>query len=62
MKYLWLIIYFGVLIWSGINPKDYFTWFLEVAPALIGLGVMIYTYKSFPEKTKGKLTICKKSI
>ena len=30
LKYLWLIIFFAVLIWSGINPKDYFTWFLEV--------------------------------
>jgi putative membrane protein len=48
MKYLWLSIYFAVLIWSGTNPKDYFTWFLEVLPALIGLGVMIWTYKSFP--------------
>lgn len=48
MKYLWLTIYFAVLIWSGINPKDYLTWFLEVLPALIGLGVMIWTYKSFP--------------
>lgn len=47
MKALWLIIYFLVLIWSGINPKDYFTWFLEVFPALIGLGVMAATYKSF---------------
>ncbi len=48
MKYVWLSIYFAVLIWSGINPKDQFTWFLEVFPALIGLGVMIYSYKSFP--------------
>ncbi len=48
MKYIWLSIYFAVLIWSGIDPKDYFTWFLEVFPALIGLGVMIYSYKSFP--------------
>ncbi len=48
MKYIWLSIYFIVLVWSGIHPKDYFTWFLEVAPALIGLGVMIYSYRSFP--------------
>lgn len=47
MKTAWLSIYFLVLIWSGINPKDYFTWFLEVFPALIGLGVMAATYKSF---------------
>ena len=47
MKILWLAVYFIVLIWSGINPKDYFTWFLEVFPALIGLVVMAATYKRF---------------
>ncbi len=47
MKYLWLITFFTVLLWSGINPKDQFTWFLEVLPAIIGLIVMIFTYKNF---------------
>ena len=47
MKLLWLLIYFVVLIWSAINPKDYFTWFLEVSPALIGLVILIITYKRF---------------
>ena len=36
-----------MLIWSGINPKDQFTWFLEVLPALIGGSLMLYTYNSF---------------
>lgn len=35
------------LIWSGINPKDQFTWFLEVAPALIGGGLLLISYNSF---------------
>jgi putative membrane protein len=48
MKYLWLAIFFLVLIWSAIQPKDQFTWFLEVAPALIGLVLIIFTYRSFP--------------
>jgi len=48
MKYLWLGIFFIVLVWSGINPKDQFTWFLEVIPALIGFVLLIFTYKSFP--------------
>ena len=47
MKIIWLTIYFLVLIWSGINPKDYFTWLLEVFPALIGLAVMVSTYRQF---------------
>lgn len=46
-KKIWLAIFFGVLIWSGIHPKDYFTWFLEVVPALIGLVILATTYKSF---------------
>lgn len=47
MKWLWLAIYFVVLIWSGIHPKDGFTWFLEVLPALIGLLVLVFTYHKF---------------
>jgi putative membrane protein len=48
IKYLWLLIFFAVLTWSGINPKDQFTWFLEVLPALIGIVLLAATYKSFP--------------
>ena len=47
MKYLWIIIFFAILIWSGINPKDYFTWFLEVLPALIGIIILAVTYNKF---------------
>ena len=36
-----------VLIWSGINPKDQLTWFLEVFPAIAGAGLMLYTFNSF---------------
>ncbi len=44
---VWLVIFFAVLIWSGINPKDQFTWFLEVAPVIIALPILIFTRKSF---------------
>ncbi len=47
-RILWLAIYFGVLLWSGIAPKDYFTWILEVLPALIGFAVLAATYRRFP--------------
>ncbi|AAZ24980.1 putative membrane protein [Colwellia psychrerythraea 34H] len=36
-----------MLIWSGISPKDQFTWFLEVFPALIGAALLTVTYRSF---------------
>jgi len=46
-KIIWLAIFLVVLIWSGIHPKDQLTWFLEVSPALIGVVVMVISYKSF---------------
>jgi putative membrane protein len=42
-----LFIFFAVLIWSGIRPKGYFIWFLEVVPALIALLLLAVTYKRF---------------
>lgn len=42
-----LLIFFAVMIWSAINPKDMFTWFLEILPALIGLAVILLTYNRF---------------
>jgi len=44
----WLAIYFGVLAWSAIDPKDGLTWFLEVFPALIALAVLAATRRRFP--------------
>ena len=44
----WLLLFFAVLIWSGIAPKDRLTWILEVMPAVMGLLVMGGTRKSFP--------------
>lgn len=51
MKYIWLSIFFFTLFWSAINPLDYFTWFLEVIPAIIGFFVLIFTYKNFKLST-----------
>ena len=48
MDKLWLLVFAAVLVWSAINPADYFTWFLEVLPAIIGLLVLLATRKSFP--------------
>jgi len=33
-----------LLAWSGLHPHDRFTWWLEVAPILIGVPVLIYFY------------------
>ncbi|MGE0051871.1 MAG: DUF2238 domain-containing protein [Arcobacter sp.] len=44
---IWIFIYFSFFIWSLINPKDLFTWFLEVFPAIIGFIILFITYKKF---------------
>lgn len=50
MKYrsILLALFIVVLVWSGIQPKESFTWILEVFPAIIGAVVLILTRNSFP--------------
>jgi len=47
MKYLWIGSYITALVWSAISPKEYFTWFLEVAPALLAFVILVLTYRMF---------------
>lgn len=49
--WLWVAIFLGVLVWSGINPKDTTTWLLEVTPAIIGGVVLWFTRERFPLTT-----------
>jgi putative membrane protein len=48
-----LLIFFGFIFgWSAISPHDYFTWFLEVLPALLGIGILLalapaFTFSNF---------------
>jgi putative membrane protein len=42
-----IILTVVVFVWSGIKPHDYFTWFLEVVPALIAFAILALTYKKF---------------
>ncbi len=46
-KYALLLPVVAVLIWSGIAPKDRLTWFLEVAPVLVGLPVAIFIDRKY---------------
>jgi putative membrane protein len=43
-----LAIFCIVLIWSAIGPHAYFTWFLEVFPALIGIVIVLGLRRRFP--------------
>ncbi len=40
-------MFFVALGISAIRPYDYFTWFLEVLPALAALPLLIFTYRRF---------------
>lgn len=48
---LWSALFLAVLVWSGIGPHDYPTWFLEVAPAMIAAAVLFCTRTSYPLTT-----------
>lgn len=50
LKELWSLIglTLAVLVWSLINPHDGITWLMEAAPVLIGLPLLMATYKAFP--------------
>lgn len=48
MPNYWLVIFFIVLIWSAIAPKDTFTWILEIFPALAAAVIMWLTRRRFP--------------
>ena len=48
MRRVLLILFAAALAWSVIRPHDYFTWILEVFPALIGVAVLLATRNRFP--------------
>jgi putative membrane protein len=37
-----------LLVVSGIGPKDRYTWFLEVAPILVAVPILVLTARRFP--------------
>ncbi len=49
MNKYWLLIllFFCGLILSAIHPHDYFTWFLEVFPAIVGFIILTLTFSKF---------------
>jgi putative membrane protein len=43
-----LVATLAVLVWSGIEPNERGTWFLEVFPVLAGVVLLWITYARFP--------------
>jgi putative membrane protein len=48
LKLLALIAVLAALVASGIKPYDRITWWMEVAPVLVGAPVLVATYRRFP--------------
>ena len=48
--YLWLLgtLYAAWWVLMAINPLDRHDWYLENALVVFGLGLLVWTYKSFP--------------
>ena len=42
-----LLIVAIVFCWSGWRPHDRFTWWLEIAPGLAGIAILLATYRRF---------------
>jgi len=47
IAYSFIVVLIIIFIWSAIRPHDYFTWMLEVMPAVLGAIVLLITYKRF---------------
>ncbi len=45
---LWLGIWSAAFAWSAHHPRDGFTWILETLPAILGLAVLVATWRRFP--------------
>ncbi len=45
---VWGAIFVAVLLWSAIDPRDRYTWWLEVVPALLAAVILAATRRRFP--------------
>ena len=43
-----LVVALATLAISGVAPRERFTWFLEIVPAVIALPILVATYRRFP--------------
>lgn len=44
---VFLLLFSTILVWSAIHPHVRFTWWLEVIPALVGVLILLFTYRFF---------------
>ena len=48
MRSTLLVLFLAIFAWSMVRPHEWFTWGLEVFPAVIGLVLLVATHKRFP--------------
>lgn len=48
LRAILLVLFVAIFAWSMIGPHDWFTWCLEVFPAVIGLALLLATRNRFP--------------
>lgn len=53
-----IAIFWIAFVLSAVRPHDYFTWFLEVFPALVGFAALAATYRRFEFTTLVYAFIC----
>lgn len=44
----WVGVFLAVFVWSAIEPKDWPTWVLEVLPAIVGFGLVVWCFFRYP--------------
>lgn len=54
--------FLAALAWSGVAPHDRLTWWLEVAPALAGFGILLLTYRRFRFTTLVYVLVCLQAL
>lgn len=57
-----LLSFLAVFVWSAINPHDYFTWSLEIFPAVIAFTILAATFKKFRLTTLAYILIWVQAI
>jgi putative membrane protein len=55
---LLIAIFWLTFVLSAIRPHDYFTWFLEVFPAVVGFVALVVTYRRFQFTTLVYAFVC----
>lgn len=45
---LWVSVFIAVFVWSAIGPRDRAIWVLEVLPAVIGFGLVVWCFFRYP--------------